>query len=115
MTQWRRRIDQRLGNELPEVPTVTPGEVLTHQFILQRHLKSSWVAREIGVPVNRITEIQCGRRRITAETALLLGRYFKTSAEFWMRLQMEYDLRVAARRSPTTRHMLFETGGSHEL
>jgi addiction module HigA family antidote len=115
MTQWRRRIDQRLGNELPEVPTVTPGEVLTHQFILQRHLKSTWVAREIGVPVNRITEIQCGRRRITAETALLFARYFETSAEFWMRLQMEYDLRMAARRSPTTRHALFDTGGTHEL
>ena len=55
--------------------------------------------QKIKVPTNRVTEILASRRRISAETALRLGRFFGTSAQFWMNLQMNYDLKQAAAES----------------
>ena len=55
------------------------------------------LAREIAVPPNRISEIVSGKRSITADTALRLGKYFGVSAELWLSLQVDYDLRVAKR------------------
>lgn len=99
------------GKKRPELvdealPPVLPGEVLVEQFMRPLGLRPTLLAREIGVPVNRVTEIQSGRRRITAQTALLFGRYFGTSPEFWLRLQMEYDLRIARRSRATQAHLL---------
>jgi addiction module HigA family antidote len=54
------------------------------------------LARQIGVPANRISQIIHGKRAITGDTALRLGHWFKTSAEFWLNLQTAYDLRAAA-------------------
>ena len=88
------------------LPPIPPGEILTAQFMRPLGLRPTLLAREIRVPINRITEIQCGRRRITAQTALLFGRYFSTSPEFWLRLQMEYDLRAARRSRSTRAHLL---------
>ena len=85
---------------------IPPGEVLTDQFMRPRSIRPTLLARAIRVPVNRITEIQCGRRRITAQTALLFARYFSTSPECWMRLQMEYDLRAARLSRSTRAHLL---------
>ena len=80
------------------LPNVTPGEVLKLEFLDPLHLSARALARDIGVPPNRITEILNGERAISAETAILLSRRFGTSAEFWLNLQMAYDLEAARRR-----------------
>jgi addiction module HigA family antidote len=77
---------------------VTPGEVLRTEFMAPLGLSGRALARELGVPSNRITEIVAGTRAITAETAILLGERFGTSAEFWLNLQMAHDLEMARRR-----------------
>ena len=77
---------------------VTPGEVLREEFMEPLGLSGRALARELGVPSNRVTEIVAGERAVTAETAILLGKRFGTSAEFWLNLQMMHDLEEARRR-----------------
>jgi antitoxin HigA-1 len=79
----------------PPLPPVTPGAILREQFMVPMGLSANRLAIEMGVPANRITAILNGTRGITAETAILLGRRFGNSAEFWLGLQMEHDLEVA--------------------
>jgi addiction module HigA family antidote len=85
-------------DELPS--NVTPGDILKHEFIIPMGLSARGLARELGVPANRITEIINGTRAITAETALLLGRRFGATAELWMNLQTAHDLDEARRKMP---------------
>ncbi|MFQ5850822.1 MAG: HigA family addiction module antitoxin [Candidatus Binatia bacterium] len=73
---------------------VHPGEVLLEGFLKPMGLSQSRLALDIGVPPRRINEIVLGKRRITADTALRLARYFGTSPQFWLGLQMDYDLDV---------------------
>jgi len=73
---------------------VHPGEVLLEEFLKPMGLSQNRVALDIGVPARRINEIVHGKRRITADTALRLARYFGTSPQFWLGLQMDYDLDV---------------------
>ena len=77
---------------------VHPGETL-HEDLEALGMSAAGLARQINVPVNRITEILNGRRAITGDTALRLGHYFGTSAEFWLNLQKLYELRVAERKN----------------
>jgi addiction module HigA family antidote len=77
---------------------VTPGEVLREEFMAPLGLSGRALARQLGVPSNRITEIIAGARAVTAETAILLSERFGTSAEFWLNLQMAHDLEEARRR-----------------
>lgn len=88
-------IDQAVTDGLP--PT-HPGEILREE-LAELGLSANAFAAKIKVPTNRITEIIAGRRGITAETALRLGRFFGTSAQFWMNLQANYDLKTAAAES----------------
>lgn len=74
---------------------VHPGEVLLEEFLKPMNLSQNRLALDIRVPARRINEIVLGKRRITADTALRLARYFGTSAQFWLGLQMDYDLDVA--------------------
>ncbi len=69
-----------------------PGEVLLEEFLVPMQLSQNALARGIGVPPRRINEIVHGSRRVTADTALRLGRFFGTSPEFWLGLQMDYEL-----------------------
>ena len=69
-----------------------PGEVLFEEFLKPMELSQNALARGICVPPRRINEIVHGTRRVTADTALRLSRFFGTSAEFWLGLQMDYDL-----------------------
>ena len=79
----------------PALPPLTPGEVLLEEFLRPFGLTARALAAEMAVPINRISSIVSGSRRITAETALLLARRFGTSAELWMNLQTAHDLAVA--------------------
>ena len=75
---------------------VHPGEVLSEEFLKPMNLSQNRLALNIGVPARRINEIVLGKRSITADTALRLGRYFGSSAEFWLGLQAQYDLDITA-------------------
>ncbi len=75
-----------------------PGETL-REDLDALGMSAAELARRIDVPVNRITEILNGRRAVTGDTALRLGRFFGTSGEFWLNLQKLYELRLAERKS----------------
>jgi len=72
---------------------IPPGEILLEEFMRPLGVSINRLARDIGVPPNRISGIVNGKRSITADTALRLGKYFGTSAETWLDLQSDYDLR----------------------
>jgi addiction module HigA family antidote len=72
-----------------------PGEILFEEFLKPMGLSQNRLALDIRVPARRINEIVQGKRRITADTALRLGKYFNMSAKFWLGLQTDYDLDVA--------------------
>lgn len=74
---------------------VHPGEVLLEEFLLPLGISQNQLALAIRVPARRINEIVHGKRRVTADTALRLARYFKMSPQFWLGLQMDYDLDLA--------------------
>jgi addiction module HigA family antidote len=74
---------------------VHPGEVLHEEFLVPAGLSQNRLALDIHVPARRINEIVQGKRRITPDTALRLARYFDNSPQFWLGLQMDYDLEVA--------------------
>jgi len=74
---------------------VHPGEILQKEFLEPMGLSQNRLALALGVPARRINEIVLGKRGITADTALRLARYFKMSPQFWLGLQMDYELDMA--------------------
>ena len=74
---------------------VHPGEVLLEEFLKPMDLSQNRLALSIGVPARRINEIVLGKRSITADTALRLARFFGMSPQFWLGLQMDYNLDMA--------------------
>jgi len=75
-----------------KIAPVHPGEILMFEFLEPLHLSQNKLAIDLGVPPRRINEIVLGKRAVTANTALRLARYFKMSPQFWLGLQMDYDL-----------------------
>ncbi len=78
-----------------KMPPLHPGEILFEEFLKPIGLSQNRLALDIRVPARRINEIVQGKRRITADTALRLAKYFNMSAKFWLGLQTDYDLDVA--------------------
>jgi len=76
------------------MPPVHPGEILLEEFLKPLEVSQYQLAKEISVPARRVNEIVHGQRRISADTALRLARYFGTSERFWMNLQTRYDLEI---------------------
>ncbi len=76
-------------------PPVHPGEILKEDFLIPLRLTEYRLARELRVPPRRINEIVKGQRRVSADTALRLSRYFEWPAEVWLNLQTHYDRQVA--------------------
>jgi antitoxin HigA-1 len=74
---------------------VHPGEILREDYLVPLEMSVNALAKALHVPTPRINEIVRERRRISADTALRLARYFDTTPQFWLGLQAEYDLRVA--------------------
>ena len=79
---------------MKKLPPVHPGEVLLEDFMKPLGLSQYRVAKDLGVPPLRISQIVRGKRAITADTALRLAKYFKTTPGIWVRLQGRYDLEV---------------------
>ena len=82
---------------MKQLPNIHPGEVLLKEFLEPLQLSQNRAAREMSVPPRRLNEIVHGKRRVTADTALRLARYFGTSERFWFGLQADYDLEEARR------------------
>ena len=76
---------------------IHPGEVLREEFLLPMGLSASALAIAVQVPAPRINDVAREKRGVSADTALRLARYLGTSAEFWMGLQADYDLKMSAR------------------
>ena len=74
---------------------IPPGEILLEEFMKPLGISQNKLARDVDVPVTRINQVVRGKRSITADTALRLGKYFNTSPEMWLNLQNLYDLRIA--------------------
>ena len=78
-----------------KIDPLHPGEVLRTEFLEPMRLSQNKLAIALRVPARRINEIVLGKRKITANTALRLARYFKMSPQFWLGLQMDYELDLA--------------------
>lgn len=85
------------ANSANALPSVHPGEILSEEFLSPLGMSARSLAAEINVTPARVSEIIAGRRGVTADTALRLGRYFGTSAQLWLNLQSNYDLETATR------------------
>lgn len=81
-----------------KLPPIHPGEILNEEFLSPMNLSQYHLAKSIGVDPRRIHAIVHGERSITAETALLLSRFFGNSREFWIGLQTQYDMDMAEER-----------------
>ncbi len=79
-------------------PAIPPGEMLLEEFLKPLGLGQLEAARRLRISLNRLNEIVLGKRGISADTALRLGRLLKTSPQFWMRLQADWDLHEAMKR-----------------
>jgi addiction module HigA family antidote len=79
-------------------PAIPPGEILLEEYLKPLGLGQLDAARRLGISLNRLNEIVLGKRAISADTALRLGRFLKTSPQLWMRLQADWDLHQAMQR-----------------
>ena len=77
---------------MDKLPNIHPGEVLSEEFLKPLEISAYRLSKAIGIPQTRTSEILKGRRRITADTALRLSKYFGNSAKFWLGLQDDYDI-----------------------
>ncbi|MFH1941985.1 MAG: HigA family addiction module antitoxin [bacterium] len=78
-----------------KIPPIHPGEILMEEFLKPMGISQNKIAMDIRVPPRRINEIILGKRRVTPDTALRLAKYFHMSPQFWLGLQMDYDLDIA--------------------
>lgn len=78
---------------MEKINTITPGEILLEEFIKPLKISAYRLAKDTGMPATRVSQILKGKRKITADTALRLSKYFGNSADFWMGIQDEFDLR----------------------
>lgn len=81
-----------------KLPPIHPGEILREEFLEPMGISQYRLAKDISVPPRRINEIVHGKRSITADTALRLGRFFNMSPQFWLNLQTRYDLEITEDR-----------------
>jgi addiction module HigA family antidote len=80
---------------VPKTFSIHPGEILLTEFMQPHSLTAYRLAKEINVPLPRVNDIVLGKRSISADTALRLGKYFGLPAQFWLNLQNDYDIRNA--------------------
>jgi addiction module HigA family antidote len=82
-----------------KLPPITPGDILLEEFMQPMGISQNQLARDIHVPPNRISQIIHGKREITADTALRLGKYFEIEPEFWLNLQVRFNLKLAKEKA----------------
>ena len=77
---------------MAQLKNIHPGEILSEEFLIPLNISAYRLAKDVGIPQTRVSEILKGNRRITADTALRLSKYFGNSAGFWLGLQNDYDI-----------------------
>lgn len=77
---------------MKKLPNIHPGQVLSEEFLVPMGISAYRLAKDIGIPQTRVSQIIKGERRVTADTALRLSKYFGISAKFWLGLQNDFDL-----------------------
>lgn len=87
---------------MAKLKNIHPGEILLEEFLLPFHISAYKLAKDIEIPQTRISEIVKGNRRITADTALRLSKYFGNSPKFWLGLQDDFDLEEEMLTKSTT-------------
>lgn len=85
------------------LPIITPGEILVEEFLTPNGISQNRLGRDLAIPAQRVNDIVRGRRAITTDTALRLAEYFGTTPEFWLNLQVQYDIRKARAEKVTER------------
>ena len=83
---------------MERIPSITPGEILLEEFLIPMNITAYRLAKDTNVPATRISQILKGNRKITADTALRFSKYFGSSADFWLGIQDEFDLREEKRK-----------------
>lgn len=83
---------------MKKIINITPGEILLEEFLKPLKISAYRLSRDTGMPATRVSQILKGNRRITADTAIRLSKYFGNSADFWMGIQDEFDLREQIQR-----------------
>jgi len=83
---------------MKKIINITPGEILLEEFLKPLKISAYRLSKDTGMPATRVSQILKGKRRITADTALRLSKYFGNSADFWMGIQDEFDLREEMQR-----------------
>lgn len=86
---------------MAKLKNIHPGEILQEEFLVPFEISAYRLSKDIGIPQTRISEILKGNRRITADTALRLSKYFGNSAKFWLGLQDDFDLEEESRAMKT--------------
>ncbi len=79
---------------MEKIPVITPGEILLEEFLGPMNISAYRLAKDTNMPATRISQILKGNRKITADTALRLAKYFGNSPDFWLGIQDEYELRI---------------------
>ena len=78
------------------LPPIHPGEILREEYLGPLSMSAGALAKALGVPRTRIERLVAGHTRVTTDTALRLGKFFRTSPQFWMNMQSGYDLKIEA-------------------
>ena len=87
--------NERSGTMTETLSAITPGDVLLEEFLKPLNITQSKLSKDINVPANRISQVIHGKREITSDTALRLGKYFGIEPEFWLNLQVRYNIKIA--------------------
>jgi addiction module HigA family antidote len=85
---------------MERIPNIHPGEILREEFLDPMGISAYRLAKDTGIPQTRVSEIIHGRRRVSADTALRLAKYFGVSARFWLGIQDDYDLEEEQQNKP---------------
>ena len=100
---------------MEKINTITPGEILLEEFIKPLKISAYRLAKDTGMPATRVSQILKGKRKITADTALRLSKYFGNSADFWMGIQDEFDLREEVQKIRLELNKITKVANTHCL
>ncbi|MCL4385164.1 MAG: HigA family addiction module antitoxin [Cyanobacteria bacterium] len=98
-----------------KITNISPGEILIEEFLKPLKISSYRLAKDTGMPATRVSQILKGKRRITADTALRFSRYFGNSADFWMGIQDEFDLREEVQKIKSELNRIPKVTNTHCL
>jgi addiction module HigA family antidote len=100
---------------MKKIPNIHPGEILKEEFLVPLNISAYKLAKAINIPPTRISQIIKGKRVITVDTALRFSKFFGTTPDFWLGLQIEYDLREEMRNKRNELHAIKTITHAHRV